>query len=91
MIFQAITTKYIGPTNHRGSRVKATAEAGSVSLSWDSALNSDKNHIAAALALVSKFGWKGEWRGGGLPGNGGYVFVCNHAGESPDFVTEGRN
>jgi hypothetical protein len=70
---QAITTKYLGPTNSRGSRVKATASAGSVTLSWDHALDSDENHRAAALALAAKFGWDGEWIGGGL--EHGYAFV----------------
>lgn len=36
---QAITTKYIGPTKHRGSRVVARAQAGEVTLAWDDALD----------------------------------------------------
>ncbi len=52
---QAIETKYIGPTNYRGSRIKATCERGSISISYDDALNSDEAHIAAADALVTKF------------------------------------
>lgn len=43
-MFQAITTRFLGPTNFRGSRVKATADAGSVTLSWDYALGIDQNH-----------------------------------------------
>ena len=54
---QAITTKYFGPTNTRGSRVKAQAQAGSVTIHWDYALNSDDNHKAAAKALMAKFEW----------------------------------
>lgn len=54
---QAIVTKYLGPTNVKGSRVKATAQAGSVTLSWDDAANSAENHAAAAQALVRRFGW----------------------------------
>jgi len=72
---QAITTKYLGAGNVRGSRVKATADAGSVTLSWDDALDSYANHSAAAIALANKFGWGGVWYGGGLPSNNGYVFV----------------
>jgi hypothetical protein len=56
-MFQAITTKYLCPTNHRGARVKATAQAGSVTVSWDYALNADGNHTAAAQALAEKMGW----------------------------------
>lgn len=52
---QAIETKYIGPTNHKGSRIKASCERGSITISYDDALNSDEAHIAAAQALVNKF------------------------------------
>jgi hypothetical protein len=34
-ITQAIETKYMGPTNTRGSRIKATAAAGSVMVPFD--------------------------------------------------------
>lgn len=71
---QAITTKFLGPTDYKGSRVKATCEAGSVTLSWDHALNSDGNHEAACRALMAKLGWDGE-RAGGWLGGGKCVFV----------------
>ncbi len=61
---QAIETKYIGPTNYRGSRIKATCERGSISISYDNALNSDDAHIAAADALVAKFVKEDEKRYG---------------------------
>jgi hypothetical protein len=54
---QAIITKYLGPTNTKGSRIKATCAAASVTLGYDSALNSDGNHRAAAEALCKKLGW----------------------------------
>lgn len=54
---QAITTKFVKPTDFKGSRIKATAEAGSVTIGWDHALNSEGNHIAAAKALCVKLGW----------------------------------
>jgi hypothetical protein len=77
MIVQAIVTKYIGPSNVRGSRVKATASAGSVILTWNDALNSEDNHAAAARKLAEKYQWSGNWHCGGMPSNhGGYVFVC---------------
>lgn len=37
---QAIRTKYYGPTNFRGSRIKAEAQAGSRWMEWDHALMS---------------------------------------------------
>ncbi len=72
---QAIVTKYLGPTNHRGARVKATAYASSVTLPWDDALDVDHNHHAAAHALARKLGWKGQWRCGGMPRNDGNCYV----------------
>lgn len=74
---QAITTKFLGPTNARGSRVKASCDAGSITVSWEYALNSEDNHKAAARALIAKLGWddgRGEWFGGSDSG-AGYVFV----------------
>jgi hypothetical protein len=96
MIVQAITTKYIGPSNVKGSRVKATAAAGSVTLHWDSSLNSEANHAAAAKALANKFKWAGHWFQGGMPSDSGYCFVCcpfygTHAVEfNAAFKTEGE-
>lgn len=79
---QAIITKYLGPTNHRSSRVKATCDAKSMTVSWDHSLNSDENHDVAARMLAERLGWTGDHYGrlvgGGLPrGMGGncYVFV----------------
>lgn len=72
---QAIVTKYLGPTNSRGSRVKATASAGSITLAWNDALNQDDNHLAAALFLQHKFNWTGRLFCGGLPNSGDRVYV----------------
>lgn len=72
---QAIETKFLGPTNVRGSRIKATAQAGSVTVPYDHALNSEANHTAAAVALCAKFGWKGTIMGGGKADGRGNVFV----------------
>jgi hypothetical protein len=79
-MYQAIVTKYI-----RGSRVKATAAAGSITLHWDDALNPEQNHVAAARALALKFGWVAEYRGGGLPDTG-YAFVANDPHTMPNFA-----
>lgn len=72
--FQAITTKYLGPTNARGSRIKASSESGhSVTASYDHALNPVENHARAAIMLCEKLGWKGDLVPGGT--KDGYVFV----------------
>lgn len=55
---KAITTKYLGPTNVKGSRIKATEPDGkSVTLHWDHALDAEENHAAAAKALMTKLDW----------------------------------
>lgn len=53
---QAIITKYLGATNTKGARVKASCQRGSITVSWDHAETSEKNHVLAACALVCKFG-----------------------------------
>jgi hypothetical protein len=83
MKMQAIQTRYL--TNVRGSRVKAFAEAGSVTLSWDHRLNPEGNHQAAAEALANKLGWHGKWFGASLP-NQDMVFVCTGLAVNPDFM-----
>lgn len=92
MIVQAIVTKFIGPTNHRGSRIKATAAAGSVTVSYNHALNIEANHAKAAEALANKFEWAGTWYQGGMPGDRGYCFVSGSPAETGfAFETVGRN
>jgi len=63
---QAITTRYIGPTNFRGSRVKAQCDAGSLVWHWDYRLGPDENHDKACAALVARLKWPGPWFGGTL-------------------------
>ncbi len=54
---QSITTKFLSPTNTKGSRIKATCEAGNVTVSRDYGLEVGENHMAAADALRVKLGW----------------------------------
>jgi hypothetical protein len=75
---QAIVTRYLGPTNFKGSRVKATAQAGSVTVGYDDALNSEDNHRRAAGKLMAKYGWSehSEIVGSGeLPDGRGSCYV----------------
>ena len=73
---QVIETKYLGPTDHRGGRVKAYAEAGSVTISWDHGIDTWDNHVSAVIALMDKMGWNYGYIGGSKADNSGYVFVC---------------
>ena len=70
---QAITTKQLGPTDHRGKLVKATANGGTIPLPWDYGLEVAQNHAAAALALTKKLGWITDLHMGSIAN--GYVFV----------------
>jgi len=70
----AIETRYIGPTNTRGSRYKAFTESGrSVTIHAADSLSAQENHRAAARALCDKMGWDGELLEGGS--TRGYVYV----------------
>lgn len=55
-----IVTRYLGPTNYRGSRIVATHKRDSETTwrkvtDWDHALNSIENHQAAAAALLASW------------------------------------
>jgi len=66
-----IITKFIGLT----TRVKATSDAGWLSIGWDGSLDSRANHTKAARALATEKAWTGSWTRICLPDNGGYVFL----------------
>jgi len=76
MTVQAIETKFLGPTNKRGSRIKASADAGSLTVAYDTGESDYDNHFEAAAALGDQFGWfeHGELLVAGGVGNG-YVWV----------------
>lgn len=77
-IYQAIVTKFLGPTNFRGSRIKVKAYAGSKTYSWDYALNVEQNHSRAAQSFAKHMGWLGDgWdlRGGSMPDGTGNCYV----------------
>ena len=61
MAYMAIETKFLGPTNYRGSRIKAFArdtysdsKPQSVTVGYRHELNADANHEAAAQELLPK-------------------------------------
>lgn len=77
---QAIVTKYIGPTDTKGSRIKATCSSGSLTIPYPHELSGDDVHRKAAETLVAKMGWMGyeNMLVGGMP-DGGCVFVADLA------------
>jgi hypothetical protein len=64
---QAIITKYIGPTNHRGARIKAIAAAGNVTVPYEYGTDTEGAHRIAAVAFCDKFDWRFDHIAGGLP------------------------
>lgn len=77
---QAIITKFIGPTNTKPSRIKASCltDTQGVTVSWDHGLSSDANHEAACEALKAKLLWVGypKTAMGSLPdGSMAHVFL----------------
>ena len=74
-ITQAIETRYLGPTNMKGARIKAIAWAGSIIVPYYHALTSEENHCVAQLALRQKLGWQGKYAQGGNVKGDGYYFV----------------
>ncbi len=78
MIRQAITTTYKGPTNHRGARIVARAQAGSITVPYAYDSEIAENHVAAAKALQAKWEWAGSLVTG-VNHDGDYVHVLVQA------------
>lgn len=75
---QTISTQYYGPTDHRGSRVRAKASYAKTTVwyDWDYRLSPEDNHKEAARQLIVKLEWDqllGDWVMGGT--EKGYIFV----------------
>lgn len=73
-----LTTKYLGATNTRGSRIKVTPAFGqSLTIPYPYELSGQSCHGAAVREWLNKFGFADEWIkfqvGDGI--GGGYVFV----------------
>lgn len=69
----AIETRYVSPTNTRGSRIIARADTNRVSIPYPHELSGQAVHEKAAYALCAKMNWTGKLAGGGI--KNGYVFV----------------
>lgn len=68
---QTITTTYIGPTNTKPIRIKATHSGGklSVTLPRDSYDTVAEAESAAVAKIMEKLGWHGKMIGGSLNSN----------------------
>jgi hypothetical protein len=59
-MYHVIQTKYLGPTNTKGSRIKATClEDLSITMEYIDKLSGSENHRQAAALLCNKCGWNG--------------------------------
>jgi hypothetical protein len=84
---QAITTKYLGPTDHNGARIVARCQARRKVAGFS--YGAHEPHDVAAAHLLHALGWGGAWVGGGLPDGTGNAYVCARWADSSkaDCVT----
>lgn len=79
-MLRSICTRWLGPTNHNGSRVKAIGRkresdmpALTLTDSWDYGHSVEENHARVAKLLAAKLGWSGLYVGGST--DDGFAFV----------------
>ena len=76
-IYKAITVKYLGPTNSRGARVKASAGGtGNVTLPFRHEWSMEQNVAAAVDELLLRYEWDNPYVLGALA-DGTYVAVLS--------------
>lgn len=90
----AVTTKTLPATNNRGTRIKAVLPSGrGITVGWDHALDTGRNHEAAARALCALVCYPGQEKGpcfrALMPEASPYSF-CFVFPEASANVTEGR-
>jgi hypothetical protein len=74
----AITTKFLGPTNYRGARIKVRTMEWSITVAWDYSMSTTENYAAAAAEMLRQRGWDWTLIPGILPdGNGVFVKANN--------------
>lgn len=75
---RAIHTRWLGPTDTKGSRIKAASVGSgrSVTVPRDYALSGVAYHAVAVRALCERLGWGGAWFAGESADGRGYSFVC---------------
>ncbi|NDY84426.1 hypothetical protein G3I67_14430 [Orrella sp. NBD-18] len=80
---QTITTKYLGPTNYRGSRIKASTTTGiHITRPFNHVHSGVMVHAVVAMELAKSLGWQGQMIAGDT--RTGYVFVFS-SGERFDI------
>jgi len=82
-----IHTKYFGPTDHRGARIKAyTSHGRSCTIPYPYELTGAAAHIKAVKALLEQQGWTDllETFSASIPVDGSGYVDCVRYGESSD-------
>ena len=73
---KAIITKYLGPTDRKPSRIKASdMDGNTVIVAKNGALDTEEAHFQAVKALCHKMKWTGQFRAGGLPDGFAWVWL----------------
>lgn len=75
MAYTMIETKYLGATNHRGSRISAKRNHRRVIIAYDPAMTPLANHCRAAKVLGDEMTTKGRWIAADKHDGDGMVFV----------------
>ena len=71
---KAITTRFLGPTAMKGSRITASDQDGNrVTITYESHSDTEDAHRKAAITLCHKMGWSANLAQGSI--KNGYVFV----------------
>ena len=71
---QAIIVKYIGPTNTRETRLRASYAGGSIIVDWNYDVSYERNYANAARVLAIRLKWCGRYAHGTIP-DGRHVFL----------------
>lgn len=75
MPYQSIETKYLGATDHRGSRIQARCGDVTITVPYDYEANTNEAvHRVAVSALLAREGWQDDSWTAGIS-RSGYVFV----------------
>lgn len=81
---KALVTKFVGPTNTKGPRIKVNGWMNSATYAWDHALSVEENHAVAVGHYVYELNKErsGEYQwaiigGGATPDESGYAFIID--------------
>lgn len=75
---QAIVTKWMPPTDTRGSRIKVWCDAKALVVPWDHEYGAQVNHQNAIAKLLRAQGWGGQWVTGAAPKRSPHFLVAVH-------------